>query len=163
MKKVWIASILATLMLTVPLTSVVSANEVEECNCKPTISDLQVIRIERLLNRLESRINFILLKYGHIPEVKEKCEEILDIISSDILWDFPIICSILEHLFDTLWSLYEFLCSILGNHPNNFILHLIIYPIQSTVVYTLGSIMIILFLFGCWEWDPYLPLISYSK
>ena len=92
MKKVWIASILAILMLMVPITNVVSANEVEDCNCNP-ISDLQVVRIERLLDRLESRINFILLRYGHIPEVKEKCEEILSIINS---WEpFDIFCEIL--------------------------------------------------------------------
>ena len=64
----------------------------QDCNCNP-ISDSQVARFERLLNRVENRINFILLKYGHIPEVKEKCEEILSVINS---WEpFDIICGIL--------------------------------------------------------------------
>ena len=93
MKKVWITSILTILMLTVPITSVVSANEAEDCNCNPTINDSQIVRIERLLNRFESRINFILLRYGYIPEVAEKCEEMLNIINS---WEpFDIICEIL--------------------------------------------------------------------
>ena len=67
MKKVLIASILTCIILMLPLTSVISANEIEDCNCKP-INDLQVVRIERLLDRLESRINFILLKYGYSLE-----------------------------------------------------------------------------------------------
>ena len=91
MKKVWIASILAILMLLVPLNSVVGTNEVEDCNCKP-FSDLQVVRIGRLLDRLESRINFIVLNYGHIPEVAEKCDGILEQINSN---DFELFCAII--------------------------------------------------------------------
>ena len=106
MKKVWIASILATLMLTVPLTSVVGASDtVEDCNCNPAISDFQVVRIERLLDRLESRINFILLRYGHIPEIREKCEGILDVINSDGLNE--ILCDILDRIFIYLFSLKD--------------------------------------------------------
>ena len=111
MKKVWIASILAILMLTVPLTSVVGANEVEDCNCNP-VSDSQVVRIERLLDRLESRINFILSRYSHIQEVKEKCEGILELINSDILWDFPIICAFLESIVKSLCNFAEFILEI---------------------------------------------------
>ena len=117
MKKVWIASIFATLMLTVPLTSVVGANEVEDCNCNP-VSNLEVVRIERLLTRLESRINFILLKYAHIPEVAEKCQIISENISilkelkeglNPVLpfQDIPPICYILIPLFIILMTLVE--------------------------------------------------------
>ena len=102
MKKVWIASIFATLMLLVPLTSVVGANEVEDCNCNP-ISDIQVVRIERLLDRIESRINFILLRHGHIPEVAEKCKEILEIINLEDIKN--IFCDTLEGIIDYLIAL----------------------------------------------------------
>ena len=105
MKKVWIASIFATLMLLVPLTNIVSASDtVEDCNCNP-INDLQVVRIERLLNRLESRINFILLRYGHIPKVEEKCEEVLELINSDGLWD--IICDAINGIIIFMVELRE--------------------------------------------------------
>lgn len=98
MKKVWIASIFACILLMVPFTNVIGASEVEEdCNCNPTISDSQLVRIERLLDRLESRINFILLRYGHIPEVKEKCEEILELFNFDELWRL-IICTIIHSI-----------------------------------------------------------------
>ena len=100
MRKVWIASILTILMLTVPISSVVSANEVEDCNCNSSISDSKVVRIERLLDELESRINFILLRYGYILEVKEKCEDILCIINSD---DFlELFCDILSGIVEII-------------------------------------------------------------
>ena len=63
MKKVWIAGILSTLMLLMPITNVVGANEVEDCNCYP-INDLHLVRVKRLLDRLESRINFITCRCG---------------------------------------------------------------------------------------------------
>ena len=140
MKKVWIASIFATLMLMVPLTSVVGASDFDEdCNCKP-INDLQLVKIERLLNRLENRINFILLKYGHIPEVKEKCEEILDVIHSNRVLDYPIICGILLILYNTFSSLYEIIGYIILNHRT---LYLIFFPILFPIGFTIAYLMII--------------------
>ena len=116
MKKVWIASILATLMLTVLLTSVVSANEVEDCNCKPTISDLQVVRIERLLNKVKIYTNFISLLSKNNPEIKEKCEELSNMIitlkeiNKETLTPPQIICSALIFLFLTTYitSIYVY-------------------------------------------------------
>ena len=123
MKKVWIASILTILMLTVPLTSVVGANEVEDCNCNP-ISDIQVVRIQKLLDRLESGINFILSRYSHIPDVKEKCEEILGIIDS---WEpFDIICEILEYIMAYMVYMYY-------NLPED--IWFLIFGLPSMIVY----------------------------
>ena len=78
----------------------------EDCNCKP-INDIQVVRIERLLDRLENRINFILLRYGHLPEVAEKCEEVLGVINSDGLLD--IICDFIDILVEYFLAMYEIL------------------------------------------------------
>ena len=155
MKKVWIASILAILMLTVPLTSVVSANEIEDCNCKP-INDIQVVRIERLLDRLESRINFILLKYGDIPEVAEKNEEIYDKISTlkeinnelklnSSLLDFPNICSILDNYFNLLWDIREKISDIYWFFIFFTFVSVLIEMIM-TFIWTIG------FVLGCWNW-----------
>ena len=138
MVKVWIASILATLMLVMPITNVVSANEIDDCNCNP-ISDSQVVRIERLLDKVENRINFILLKYGHIPEVKDKCEEILDIIHSNIVLDYPIICAFLLILYRTLSSLVVIFDIIILNHET---LYLIFFPILFPIGLTLILLMI---------------------
>jgi hypothetical protein len=83
----------------VPITNVVSANDVDDYNFNPT-TDLQLVRIERLLDRLESRIDFILLKYGHVPEVAEKCEEVLELINSDSLLD--LFCDILGEIVEII-------------------------------------------------------------
>ena len=129
-KKVWIASILATLMLMVPLTNVVSANEVEDCNCNPSISDSQVVRIERLMDMLESSINFIMLRYSHIPEVMEKCEEILVIINS---WEpFDIICEFLEYILT-----FMIYMSYILPEPLWILLFLLPGTILSNIMFTL--------------------------
>ena len=138
MVKVWIASILATLILMVPMTSAVSANWIEDCNCNP-ISDSQVVRIERFFNRLESRINLIMFRYGYIPEIKEKCEEIIDIIHSNIVLDYPIICAILLILYKTLSSLVFIFDYIILNHET---LYLIFFPILFPIGLTLSLLMI---------------------
>ena len=138
MKKVWIASIFATLMLLVPLTSVVGASEVEDCNCKP-ISDSQVVRIERLLNRLENRINFILLRYGHIPEVAENFQEISNKITTLIemkeefklelsLENEPVIFTIIFLMFWTVIMLVLFLSAFLERYRGT-IWFLVLIPI----------------------------------
>ena len=95
MKKVWIASILATLMLTVPLTSVVGANEVEDCiECQP-VNRVDLLKVRLLLIRLEVFTNIILSRLGHIPEVEEKCQEASERISEIILQDNTVICNLL--------------------------------------------------------------------
>ena len=132
MKKVWIASILACIMLLVPFTNVISANEVEDCNCNPTISDSQVVRIERLLDRLESRINFILLRYGHIPEVKEKCQKVLDIINSEGPWE-----DFCNDFYDFILFLWSFLGPIFGSYiciPLIWILSVVCFPFIPWVI-----------------------------
>ena len=156
MKKVWIASIFVILMLMIPFTNVVGTSEVgEDCNCKP-INDIQVVRIERLLDRLESRINFILLKYGDIPEVAEKNEEIYDKISTlkeinnelklnSSLLDFPNICSILDNYFNLLWDIREKISDIYWFFIFFTFVSVLIEMIM-TFIWTIG------FVLGCWNW-----------
>ena len=92
MKKVWIASILATLILTIPLTSVVSANEVEDClECQP-VNRFDLLKVKLLMIRLETYTNIILSKFGFISEIEEKCQEILDHINSNRVLEFTLIC-----------------------------------------------------------------------
>lgn len=106
MRKVWIASILTIIMLLVPMTSVVGSGEVEDCNCNP-VNNLQIGRLERLLNRLESSFNYILLKDGNIPEVEDKCKEILSIINS---WrPFYLFCIVLYYILGPMLELLEIL------------------------------------------------------
>ena len=116
MKKVWIASILTCIILMLPITNVVGANEVvdEDClECLPVsrVDDVRInlLRLRFLFIRLEVFINIILLKFGHIPEVAKNYQELSDSITTlrekinDLKlglldWDFPIFCKFLENL-----------------------------------------------------------------
>jgi hypothetical protein len=100
-RKILIASIFATLILLVPMTSVVGVSDVEDdCGCED-VNRYDLFRVKLLLVRLKVYINIILLRFGFIPEVAEKCEEILDVIKSDETWH-PI-CDILEdYMFSVL-------------------------------------------------------------
>ena len=116
-KKILIATVFATLMLTVPMTSVIGASDTtENCNYQP-ISNLHLNRIERLSNRLEklsnkleiyinivsilSKNNLVIAeKYkdssNEIVTIKELNEE----LKTDIIFqDSSFICDILVTIF----------------------------------------------------------------
>ena len=168
MKKVWIAGILTILMLIVPINSVVGANEVEDCNCKLVISDSQVVRIERLLDRLESRIDFILLKYGHISGIEENHQEISNKIiklremNEELKLASPlqvneIICIILYSMsFGALWVMLSISAMVESYHGTilYYVLLSITFPIFMMVALFGASILSISVLFGCDEFFP---------
>ena len=100
MKKVWIAGILATLMLLMPITSVVGANEVEDCfECQP-VDRFDVLKVRLLLIKIEAVTNVILSRFGHIPEVQEKHEDLSKLINNliDIFNEPSSWCDFLEDL-----------------------------------------------------------------
>ena len=116
-KKLLIASLFATLMLLVPMTSVVGVSDVEEdCGCQ-VISSHNLVRAERLLARLEVYINIILLRFGYIPEVAEKSEEILDIINSD---------GIGEVFCNTFWIVIVYIGELSNQFPPSSLIRLMI-------------------------------------
>ena len=169
-RKILIASLFATLMLLVPVTSVVGISDIslnrkiekieddntitetydnEDCECQ-VVNRYDLFRVKLLLVRLKVFTNILLLRFGHIPEIKEKCEEILDLINSD----FPIICAILE----SVWNQYKYIINILDDliskyEDNPIISGIIIiflaYPLDNIafIVLSLGAA------FGC-EWVP---------
>ena len=107
-KKILIASLFATLMLLVPMTSVVGVSDVEEdCGCQ-VVNRNDLFRVKLLLVRIKVITNILLLRFGHIPEVAEKCEEILDAINSNRQLDDPIICDNLYQLCEYFGSWYWF-------------------------------------------------------
>ena len=168
MKKVWIASIFATLMLLVPMTSVVGVSDVEnDCGCQ-VISSRNLVRLERLLNRLESYSKIILLLPKFYPEIAENCKELSNRITSlaemneelkpDIpLDDNTIICGILLWLIIQAAIRDAVFCNLLEKYKEN--------PILYNIIYTLFIANVSLFLklldlfydtFDCWE-DPFPP------
>jgi len=127
------------------------SNNEEDCGCGE-ISDVDLIKLERLLNRVEvySKLLLVLSKYN--PELREVSEELLDIINSVNLWDFPIICSTLGNVVSGLWSIHESIISILDKYSDFKLLHLIISPFGTIV----NTIWWYVYWFGvgldCWDW-----------
>ena len=163
MNKVWIASILATIMLLVPISSVVGANEVvdEDClECQP-VNRVDLLRVKLLLTRLEVFTNVILSKLGHIPEIEEKCEEILDIIHSNRLLDSPIICAILSIIISPIEKYVSYVIE-LGKYWREhgipsifavfiiFFLEMVMMPLALLYVYIYGLGVV----YDCWEPIP---------
>jgi hypothetical protein len=83
---------------------------VEDCDCQEEdISNPFMVKL--LLSKVEVLTNILMSKYGHIPEIKEKCQELLEIINSNRQLDkslFPIICAILEDILDIVESINEY-------------------------------------------------------
>jgi len=74
--------------------SIVNNQSEDDCGCQ-VVNRYNLFRVKLLLVRLEVYINIILLRFGYIPEVAEKCQEILtklNILSDD--WPYYI-CKIL--------------------------------------------------------------------
>ena len=99
-KKILIASLFATLILLVPMTSVVGVSDVEEdCECQD-VNRYDLFRVKLLLVRIKVITNILLLRFGHIPEVADKCFDILENLDLNKLQGSPIICAILEPIWD---------------------------------------------------------------
>ena len=77
----------------------------EDCNC-PEVDRLHPIRIKFLLTKLKVVTKILLLRFGHLPEIKEICQKILDIIGSNRQLDYTYLCKILENYSNRLESRY---------------------------------------------------------
>ena len=79
-------------------SSVDTIEEEEDCDCQ-TVDRVNLIRAELLLNKLKVFTKVMSLKYGHIPKVEEKTQELFDVINSfNLLSGPPIICAILTDI-----------------------------------------------------------------
>jgi len=159
-KKILIAGLFATLMLTVPMTSVVGISDVEnDCGCQ-VVNNPYLVKLKMQFSRLEVYTKLLLMLYKHNPEITDTCEEILDIINSDSFWYFPIFCSIFEKLFNATYILYNGVGD-LGDYlvekfPNlESLICLILVPIFESLGLTLGYMYMIGVAF-C-DWDPPWP------
>lgn len=145
MKKVWIASIFATLMLLVPFSSVASFQEGELIESEQEFEQAVPITIEQLFEDLTVLINVILQHLGDYPEVVALCYEILEIISNGIIHD--IIC---KALLDPLWKLLMFIWELLSLYGYDYlgmILFILFFAVGSTME-------LILNLLNCDNWEP---------
>ena len=122
----------------------------KDCGCN-LFSDTDLVKVERLLDKVEfySKLLLVLSKYN--PEIQGEIEELLDLINPDSLWDFPIICGILESiLYNVEEMTYKYLEK--AQEANNFLLS---FLYLSLVVIYFNIYCIIMFIgeliLGCWE------------
>ena len=179
MREVWIASIFATIMLMLPLNSVVGANEIsknvvsdvdEDCLECQTVRKVDILKVRFLLIKIEAFTNIILSKFGHIPEIRKKCgeisegiitfrEEINNLKSSFLDSDFPIFCKFLEILAQSVIAIgyygLDFIYGILITlFPK---LEYIIWYIFDSIWGIVGGVLTFIGVFGmifC-DWGPY--------
>ena len=139
--------------ISVDTESTISNNQNKECRDCKEISNADLIIVERLLDKVEFYSKLLSVLSLYHPELMDISKDLLDLIKYDILWDLPVICSVLENVASSLWSIHETFSSILEKYPNNLILNLIISPIGITVL----TLYWYLIWFGvgldCWEYN----------
>ena len=94
-------------------------NNNEDCfECQP-VNRVTLLKVRLLLIKLRTITNIIKSRFGHIPEIQEKCEEVFVNVASlrerindlkpDLPWeDNPIICSILLLMLTPLFLVGSF-------------------------------------------------------
>ena len=127
----------------------------ENCvECQPA-SRVDLLRVRLLVIRIKAITNVILSRFGYIPEVEEKCEEVLDVIHNNKILkhpEYPIICSILKSILYLVYIPYIPLLKIWEKIYEKKI-GIILYPIM---IFLLSSIIWFTFLYyeeyECEEW-----------
>jgi len=75
----------------------------EDCDCQVE-DNINQMRAKFLLTRIKNITNNVLSKYGHIPEVKETCEKVIEITNSEgFLENF---CLGLGNIILIIWHMY---------------------------------------------------------
>jgi hypothetical protein len=121
--------------------SALSNNQSEECRDCNEVSDADLISVERLLDKVEVYSKLLLVLSRYNPEIREKCEGLLESIPFGNFRDFPIICSILEPIWNRYYNLSLKLMDLLLEYENNTIIHNI-----------LGFIFVSLEIYGTYLW-----------
>jgi hypothetical protein len=138
-------------MLILPINNVVSVSDAEDdCNCKP-VSNLHLVilerlsnKLDRLLGRLDVYIGIISILYRHNPDVTERFEELSNRITSlresndalesvfEFSWE-DILCDIIEPIILPLEEFMHYLNSLMNEYP---LLELIILPFYLVVEFS---------------------------
>ena len=109
MKKILIVGLFTSVMLFVPMTSVVGISDTsqseEDCGCE-IVSNPQLVKVKRLFNRLEIYTKILLLLSKYDPMIVEKSQKFFEIFDTDRFLNNDIIClSLFYILLLNLWYL----------------------------------------------------------
>jgi len=131
----------------IPVTSS-SEDDCLECQ---EVNNVELLKVKLLLLRLEIVTNIILSKLGDIPEIKDKCEKLLDIIhSTPMLGNNVIICNLLFFLLLRMYIRFRIIDELYFyfEETNPAIAEIVyfILGIYSNICYT---ILDLLFKYNC--------------
>ena len=99
----------------------------EDCGCNEVINP-KLVFISNLLERVENYVNYIQVKYGYIPDIEEKCNEILTNINLRFQ-AYELICDFLWDIYEPISSFQELLQEIGKNLEDNPIMRIILESI----------------------------------
>ena len=138
-------------------TPVVDNQIEDDCDCEE-IDRINDIRVNFLLKRVAVVTNILMSRYEHIPEIKEKGQELLANIDSNNQLYFPIFCTLLENLYYMFLSYIavteQFVNDLLENR--RFILAILLgVPLYCFHMPALGSAILLWVIgvsFDCWDY-----------
>lgn len=108
MKKILIVGLFTSVMLFVPMTSVVgvsgTSQSEEDCGCG-IVSNPQLVKVKRLFNRLDVYKKILLLLSKYDPMIVEKSQKFFEIFDTDRLNNDIICLSLFYILLLNLWYL----------------------------------------------------------
>jgi len=143
-KKILIASLFATLMLLVPMTSVVGVSDVEEdCGCQVS-SKSNLVKVERLLNRFEIYSKVLLVLSKHNPMIAEKSQKLLEIFDTDRFLNNDIICLSLFFIMLYIGGFLPVIELIMENFREGSILFMVFLSIHlkiENIIYGILDLM----------------------
>jgi hypothetical protein len=133
--------------------------QLEDCYCQE-VDRVNIVRVKFLFNRLKVFTNILLVRFGNMPEVKEKSKELLEVVDSNRQLDFPIfprVCDFLEGIIDNLSAIFDYIFELMGKYPNSIIIECICNFIWLIAAFLLIPIAALHFGFGC---DPPPPSLN---
>jgi hypothetical protein len=171
MKKIIIIGVIALFIgigfqpaFAIEIESSVDTNEEEEdCDCEEVDSQT-LVRVKLLFTQLKVVTNILSKRFGHIPEVKEICNDISGHINSfNPLSDYPIFCAILEHIYLLIWAAAYYVESVIEELEasgllGEFISFLLFFPLLFILI--TGYVIELTGMgYDCWD-EP--PITSYK-
>ena len=148
--------------ISVDTESTISNNESEECKECNEVSDADLIKVERLLNRVEVYRKLLIVLAKHNPEVLEDCKEISNMITTLNKFDLnELICVGLINILKHVLSRFSYCLRKIDEFQKELrIIMVIIYTLIGNVYIALIFVINnIAFKFGCE--NPYFP--DYSE
>jgi hypothetical protein len=135
--------------ISVDTQSTISNNESEDCKECNEISKSDMVKVERLLDRVEVYSKLLLVLSRNNPELRGISERLSKRIST--FDDAPIICAIIESIFHSLGFMLEPLYEYINNFNGSEIIKQILISIAVVYAGILSPIWAVGEIFGCWD------------